>query len=113
MGINVSSMKFGDIDRTTEAQPDGGIGTFAPQFLTIGFSYAKEFSNSIYGGMSVRMISESINDVKAQGVVVDAGIQYITGFNEVKDCHIEMIMQELISMYFNNNEWNVSRCLHW
>ena len=85
MGINVSSMKFGEIDRTTETQPDGGLGTFAPQFLTIGFSYAKEFSNSIYGGMSIRMISESINDVKAQGVVVDAGIQYIIGFNEAKD----------------------------
>lgn len=85
MGLNISSMTFGDIDRTTEAQPDGGLGTFAPQFLTIGFSYAKEFSNSIYGGMSVRLISESINDVKAQGVVVDAGIQYITGFNEAKD----------------------------
>jgi hypothetical protein len=85
LGFNVSSMTFGDIDRTTEAQPDGGLGTFAPQFLTIGFNYAKEFSNSIYGGMSVRLISESINDVKAQGVVVDAGIQYITGFNEAKD----------------------------
>ncbi|MBL7923497.1 MAG: PorV/PorQ family protein [Bacteroidia bacterium] len=85
MGLSVTSMRFGDIDRTTENQPDGGLGTFSPQFLTIGFSYAKEFSNSIYGGLSVRMISESINDVKSQGVVVDAGIQYITGFNEAKD----------------------------
>lgn len=33
----------------------------------------------------MRLISESINDVKAQGFVVDAGIQYITGFNEDKD----------------------------
>jgi len=85
MGISVSSMKFGDIERTTESQPDGGLGTYNPQFLTIGFSYAKEFSNSIYGGLSVRMINESINDVKASGIVVDAGIQYITGFNEAKD----------------------------
>ncbi|MFN0187357.1 MAG: PorV/PorQ family protein [Bacteroidia bacterium] len=85
MGLSVASMKFGDIERTTENQPDGGLGTFAPQFLTIGFSYAKAFSNSIYGGMSIKMISESINDVKAQGVVIDAGIQYITGFNEAKD----------------------------
>ena len=85
MGLSVSSMKFGDIERTTEAQPDGGLGVFSPQFLTIGFSYAKSFSNSIFGGMSVKMISESINDVKAQGLVVDAGIQYVTGFNEEKD----------------------------
>lgn len=85
MGLSLMSMRFGDIERTTEAQPDGGLGTYSPQFLTVGFSYAKEFSNSIYGGMSVRIISESINDVKSQGVVIDAGIQYITGFNEAKD----------------------------
>lgn len=85
MGLSVMSMRFGDIERTTETQPDGGLGTYSPQFLTVGFSYAKEFSNSIYGGLSVRMISESINDVKSQGVVLDAGIQYITGFNEDKD----------------------------
>lgn len=85
LGLSVMSMNFGDIERTTEAQPDGGLGAFTPQFLTIGFSYAKEFSNSIYGGMTVRLISESINDVKSQGVVVDAGIQYVTGFNEAKD----------------------------
>lgn len=85
MGLTVTSMSFGDIERTNETQPDGGLGTYSPQFLTVGFSYAKEFSNSIYGGLAVRMISESINDVKAQGLVIDAGIQYITGFNEAKD----------------------------
>lgn len=85
LGFAVTSMRFGDIERTTEAQPDGGLGTYSPQFLTVGLSYAKEFSNSIYGGLTMRLISESINDVKAQGFVVDAGIQYITGFNEDKD----------------------------
>ncbi len=85
LGLAITSMNFGDIERTTENQPDGGLGQFTPQFLTIGFSYAKSFSNSIYGGLTVRMISEAINDVKSQGVVVDAGIQYITGFNEAKD----------------------------
>ena len=48
LGLAVTSMNFGDIDRTTEAQPDGGLGKFTPQFLTIAFSYAKSFSNSIY-----------------------------------------------------------------
>ncbi|MFN5355348.1 MAG: PorV/PorQ family protein [Bacteroidota bacterium] len=85
LGLSVMSMRFGDIERTTEAQPDGGLGTFSPQFLTVAFSYAKEFSNSIYGGLTVRMVSESINDVKSQGLTIDAGIQYITGFNEAKD----------------------------
>jgi hypothetical protein len=85
MALTVSSMRFGEIERTTVEQPDGGLGTYSPQFLTVGFSYAKEFSNSIFGGLSVKMVSESINDMKAQGLVIDAGIQYVTGFNEAKD----------------------------
>ncbi|CAN5407281.1 hypothetical protein BH11BAC2_BH11BAC2_22070 [soil metagenome] len=85
MGLSIMSVGFGDIERTTETQPDGGSGTFSPQFLNIGLSYSKEFSNSIHGGMTLRLISESISDVKSQGVAVDAGIQYVTGFNEAKD----------------------------
>jgi hypothetical protein len=36
-------MNFGDIDVTTESNPEGNIGTFSPNFTNIGFSYAKEF----------------------------------------------------------------------
>lgn len=85
MALSITSMRFGEIERTTVEQPDGGLGTFSPQFLVVGLSYAKEFSNSIYGGMSVKMVSEAINDVKAQGLVVDAGIQYVTGLNGSED----------------------------
>lgn len=85
MGISIMSMAFGDIDVTTTSLPEGGVGTFKPQFLNIGLSYAKVFSNSIYGGFTVRVIDESISNVGAQGLCVDAGIQYITGTNEDRD----------------------------
>lgn len=85
LALGVMSMNFGDIQVTTVDQPEGGIGTYKPQFINLGLSYAKAFSNSIYGGMTVRVISQSISDVKAQGVAFDAGIQYVTGTNEAKD----------------------------
>jgi hypothetical protein len=85
MGLTIMSMNLGDIERTTEDQPDGNAGTFTPQFLNIALGYSKEFSNSIRGGLVARIVSESINDVSSQGFVIDAGIQYITGFNEDKD----------------------------
>jgi long-subunit fatty acid transport protein len=47
--------------------------------MNIGLSYAKIFSNSIYGGFTVKMISEQISNVGANGVALDAGIQYVTG----------------------------------
>jgi hypothetical protein len=85
LGLAINSVGFGDIKRTTEALPDGGAGQFTPQFFTIGLSYAKSFSNSIKGGMTAKIISEAINDVKAQGFVLDAGIEYTSGFNKEKD----------------------------
>ena len=78
MGLGVMSMNFGDIEITTVDMPDGGIGTFSPRFMNIGASYAHIFSNSIQGGFTLRMISEQISDVSANGVALDAGIQYRT-----------------------------------
>jgi len=79
IGLGVMTMNFGDIDITTVDLPEGGIGTFSPSFMNIGLSYAKSFSNSIYGGIALKVISESISDNRAQGVAIDAGIQYLTG----------------------------------
>lgn len=82
IGLSVMSMNFGDLQVTTVDQPEGGIGTFTPNLTNIGLSYAKEFSNSIYGGLALRTISQSISDVRAIGVCFDAGVQYITGKTE-------------------------------
>jgi len=80
--IAIVSMSFGDIYRTTINNPDpadASIGTFSPTLMNINIAYAKAFSNSIYGGFNIKIISESIADMSAQGVAIDAGIQYVTG----------------------------------
>jgi hypothetical protein len=41
--------------------------------------YAKEFSSSIYGGINFKVISESISNMKANGIAIDAGIRYVSG----------------------------------
>ncbi len=79
ISLSVMAMSFGDIQVTTVDLPEGGIGTFSPNLMNIGISYAKAFSNSIYGGITFKIISESISDATAQGVALDAGIQYVTG----------------------------------
>jgi hypothetical protein len=82
LGVTIMSMKFGDIPITTTELPEGGIGTFSPRYMNINLSYAKAFSNSIYGGINVKIISEVISDISAQGIALDAGIQYVTGEQE-------------------------------
>lgn len=79
VGMQVTSMSFGEIDVTTPDSPEGGIGTFKPNLLNIAIAYSKAFSNSIYGGVNIKIISESIADANAQGIAIDAGIQYVTG----------------------------------
>lgn len=78
VGLGVMNMSFGEIDITTADLPDGGIGTFSPNLLNIGISYAKNFSNSINGGITVRVINQNISNLSATGVAFDAGISYTT-----------------------------------
>lgn len=79
IGISVSSFNFGDIRRTTTETPDGDGTSFNVQMLNFGLSYAKAFSNSIYGGVTLKVISEGVSDLNSIGVALDAGIKYITG----------------------------------
>lgn len=85
IGLGIMSMDFGDIQITTTDLPEGGIGTFHPTYTNIGLSYAKSFSESIHGGVVVKAITESIANVAARGIALDAGIQYVTGtYKQVK-----------------------------
>lgn len=77
--VAIMSMNFGEVDITTVSSPEGQLGTFKPNYLNINLAYAKAFSNSIYGGLNVKVISESISDATATGIALDAGVQYITG----------------------------------
>lgn len=78
MGLTVTRMSFGEIPITTADLPDGGIGNYEPNYLNIGFAYSKQFSNSISGGLVVRIVTESTADVNASGVSIDAGVSYKT-----------------------------------
>lgn len=85
LGVSITSADFGDIERTTEANPDGGVGTYSLSMINVGVAYSRAFSNSIHGGVAIRIISEAIADMTAKGVTVDAGIQYVTGTNKDRD----------------------------
>ncbi len=79
MTVSVQSMNYGEIPITTVNLPEGGIGTFSPRTNIVNIGYAKEFSSSIYAGINLKVISESIFNVRGNGIAIDAGIQYVTG----------------------------------
>lgn len=79
LGISFSTMGFGQVQVTTVAQPEGGLGNFKPSLTTIGIHYAKSFNHFIKGGVSLKIINESIADLHATGFAIDAGVQYVAG----------------------------------
>lgn len=79
IAVSIQSFNFGDIDVTTVALPEGGIGVFSPRMNVFNLGYARSFSSSIYGGVNFKVISENISNLKANGIAFDAGIRYVTG----------------------------------
>ncbi|MFA7081782.1 MAG: PorV/PorQ family protein [Bacteroidales bacterium] len=85
IGLSVTSMSFGLNNRTGVNSPEFNNGTFSISNMNIGVSFAKAFSTSIYGGATLKVVNEGIDNVTATGVAIDAGIQYVTGENyEIK-----------------------------
>lgn len=82
IAVSIQSMNFGDIDITTVELPEGGIGVFSPRVNVFNVGYAKQFTNSISGGINFKVISQSISNLKSNGVAIDAGIRYVTGEQE-------------------------------
>lgn len=82
VGLNVVSYDFGDIGVTSVNNPEGNNNTFRPQIANFSLSYAREFSNSIFAGITAKVITEGISNASATGVAFDAGIQYVTGSME-------------------------------
>jgi len=78
-GLSVMSLAIGEIPITTTNQPEGTGATFSPNFFNLGLSYANTFENKISVGITMRIISESIADLSAFGIGIDAGVQYVTG----------------------------------
>ncbi|MBP5710399.1 MAG: PorV/PorQ family protein [Bacteroidales bacterium] len=86
LGLSFFSMGFGNIQRTSTTQPEGNMGSFSPNLMYIGLSYAKSFNSFIHGGATVKLVTETgADDCKATGFALDVGIQYQAGaYNNFK-----------------------------
>ena len=78
-GITLVSMDLGDFDYTTEDTPEGTGATFSPSYFNMGVSYAHRFENKVSVGATVKFVNESLSNVGASAVALDAGVQYVSG----------------------------------
>lgn len=95
IGLAISSIDLGDIPITTVNQPNGGLGTYSPRLTNIGLGYGRKFTERISGGVLLRVFSENASNIKAQGVAVDAGIQYKASWKSADDTHFGVSIKNI------------------
>jgi len=78
-GISLVSFNLGDFDYTTEDTPEGTGATFSPSYFNMGVSYSHRFDNKVSVGATVKFVNESLSNVSARAVALDAGVQYVSG----------------------------------
>lgn len=82
IGMYVTAFDLGTFIRTTEANPEGELGTFRPTFMNLGLTYGKKFTDHISVGATIKLVTESINNASASGIAFDAGVQYRTNLGK-------------------------------
>jgi len=84
LGVAAKVLSIGDIIVTTEAAPDGTGEVITPTFTTIGFTWAKQFTDRVKFGSTMNIVTEHVLDNSATGIAFDFGVQYDTGWRGLR-----------------------------
>jgi len=79
VAFTVSSWDFGDIPKQTELSPEITSVTFTASYITAGLTYARQFTDRISAGTTLKVVSESMDDVSGSAIAFDAGMTYVVG----------------------------------
>ncbi|MGB9774709.1 MAG: PorV/PorQ family protein [Bacteroidota bacterium] len=94
IALTLKSISFGDIPVTTELAPDGTGATYSPVFTTLGLTYSRELTDRISVGATVNWIHEGIMSTNANGVALNAGVQY-NGVGGVPGLKLGVVLKNL------------------
>ncbi len=77
--FSIKSLNLGEIEETTEDMPEGTGNYFSPSFFNLGATYARNISDRLRAGITLKYVYEKIYKTLAVGLAWDAGVQYIAG----------------------------------
>jgi hypothetical protein len=81
LGVSLQAMNIGDIVVTTIENPEGTGEIIKPNYLTLGLTYSRAFTDRVNFGANIKFVSERIAEMSASAIAFDFGIQYVTPFN--------------------------------
>ncbi len=80
IALSLQSWDFGDIPVQDEDSPDIDENiTYSANYFVAGLSFARQLTDRIAAGTTVKLLSEQIDDMNAGGVALDAGMTYTVG----------------------------------
>ncbi len=79
LGVNIMSFGYGEIPISTTSSPEGGIGTYKPNFVNMSIGLGHTFSKNMTAGFAATYVNQSISNIKASALGFDAGVQYTNG----------------------------------
>ncbi len=84
VGLSVTALDYGEMEVTTEFNPDGTGETFTAGSYAFGISYARNITDDFILGVTAKYIREDIFNSSASGFAFDIGTIFNTPFYGVK-----------------------------
>lgn len=80
VGLSLIAWDYGDIFRQTEEAPEiDSSNTFSASTYVVGATFARQFTDRIAAGFTLKGLGRSIDNVNSTGVAFDAGMTYVVG----------------------------------
>jgi hypothetical protein len=106
VAFSAKVLSVGEVVVTTEQAPDGTGEKFNPTYAVLGMSWARAFTDRVNFGLTLDLVNEHIQSMTANGVALDFGVQYATGWRGLK---LGMAMKNFgSSMSFDGDNLDVS-----
>ena len=84
IGLNFTSLSMGEMERTTEDQPEGTGEMFNATSFAVGVSYGRNLTDWFAIGVNAKYVNERIWNSTAVGFAVDVGTLFTTPFEGLK-----------------------------
>ncbi|MCK4328855.1 PorV/PorQ family protein [candidate division WOR-3 bacterium] len=83
-GANFTYMNLGEMEQTTEADPDGNDIKFSCGSFSFGLAFARQLTDRFSIGINAKYIQENIMNCSATGFAIDIGTLFRTQFKDAR-----------------------------
>jgi len=84
LGVNATILDYGEMEITTELNPEGVGTTFSAGSYAFGLSYARFITENFVVGATVKYVRENIYNSSAEGISFDVGTIFNTPFWDIR-----------------------------